>query len=70
MRPGRCWSIAASWSAPWRSRALAAGYPVIIGISVYASFEGPDVTRTGVVPMPVTSGAAAEDMLGGHCMLC
>jgi len=50
--------------------ALAAGYPAIIGISVYASFEGPDVARTGVVPMPVTSGPGAEDMLGGHCMLC
>lgn len=49
--------------------ALAAGFPVIIGISVYKSFESTEVARTGRVPMPVTSGNDSEDMLGGHCML-
>jgi len=47
-------------------QALAAGYPVIIGISVYESFEDAKVAETGVVPMPLDG----EQMLGGHCMLC
>lgn len=45
--------------------ALAAGYPVVIGISVYASFESDTVAKTGVVPMPGTR----EQMLGGHALL-
>lgn len=44
--------------------ALANNHPVVIGISVYDAFEGPDVGRTGVVPMP----RAGESMVGGHCM--
>lgn len=44
---------------------LASGYPVIIGISVYESFESAEVARTGMVPMP-TRG---ESLLGGHCVL-
>lgn len=44
--------------------ALAGGLPVIIGMSVYASFESQGVTQSGVVPMP----AASEEMLGGHSM--
>lgn len=46
--------------------ALAAGYPVVVGISVYDSFESDEVARTGIVPMP----GAREDMLGGHAILC
>lgn len=45
--------------------AIAGGFPVIIGISVYASFESDAVAKTGVVPMPEPK----EEMLGGHCML-
>lgn len=44
--------------------ALAAGHPIVIGISIYASFESDEVARTGIVPMPV----AGEGMMGGHCM--
>lgn len=46
--------------------ALAQGFPVVIGISVYESFEGDDVAKTGVVPMP----NANEELLGGHCLYC
>jgi C1A family cysteine protease len=45
--------------------ALAAGFPVLIGISVYASFESDPVARTGVVPMPTPR----EQLLGGHALL-
>jgi|SRR5579863_505203 len=40
------------------------GVPVIIGISVYESFESEEVAKTGIVPMP----AADEVMVGGHCV--
>ncbi len=45
--------------------ALAQGFPVIIGVSVYESFESPGAERTGVIPMPDLN---AEELLGGHCM--
>jgi len=44
---------------------LARGYPVIFGMAVYASFESPQVSSTGIVPMP----RSGEQMLGGHCVL-
>lgn len=44
--------------------ALANGHPVVIGIAVYDSFEGPQVAQSGVVPLPY----AGESMVGGHCM--
>jgi C1A family cysteine protease len=44
---------------------LAEGYPFVFGISVYASFEGDDVAKTGQVPMPTTQ----EKLLGGHAIL-
>jgi C1A family cysteine protease len=37
---------------------------VIIGISVYESFESAKVEKTGMVPMPKKD----EQMVGGHCM--
>jgi len=46
-------------------RALATGYPIIIGFSVYESFESDVVERTGLVPMP----EPGEAVLGGHCVL-
>lgn len=44
---------------------LSGGLPVVIGISVYESFESDDVAKTGNVPLP----EHGEQMLGGHCML-
>ncbi|MEO7086264.1 MAG: C1 family peptidase [Gemmatimonadaceae bacterium] len=44
---------------------LAAGFPVVIGISVYESFESDAVARTGTVPMPKPK----EKLLGGHAIL-
>ena len=44
---------------------LAEGFPVVIGISVYESFESAFVAKTGKVPMP---DARRERLLGGHCM--
>jgi C1A family cysteine protease len=46
--------------------ALAAGYPIIIGITIYDSFESDEVAKTGAVPMPNT---ATEQCLGGHAVL-
>src|SRR5215469_220334 len=45
---------------------LAAGYPFVLGFTVYESFESPEVARTGNVPMPVIS---SEQVLGGHAVL-
>lgn len=45
---------------------LAAGFPVVIGFSVYSSFESATVSRTGVMPYPNTS---RERLLGGHAVL-
>jgi C1A family cysteine protease len=44
---------------------LAAGYPFILGFSVYESFESQQVAKTGKVPMPKSS----EKLLGGHAVL-
>lgn len=44
--------------------AIAAGHAVIIGISVFESFESAEVAKTGVVPMP----GHGESLLGGHCL--
>jgi C1A family cysteine protease len=43
---------------------LAQGFPVVIGMSVFESFESDEVKRTGIVPMPGIN----ESVLGGHCM--
>jgi C1A family cysteine protease len=44
---------------------LASGYPIVVGISVYASFESAAVAKSGAVPMP----KRGEQLLGGHCVL-
>ena len=44
---------------------LASGTPVVFGFSVYESFEGADVARTGVVPLPRRD----EKLLGGHAVV-
>lgn len=43
---------------------LANGFPVMVGIQVYQSFESDTVASTGIVPMP-TDG---EQLLGGHAV--
>lgn len=40
--------------------------PVIFGTMVYSSFEGGDVEKTGIIPIP---DMKKESVLGGHCML-
>src|SRR6185437_13974160 len=45
--------------------ALQEGHPVIIGISVFKSFESDEVAETGMVPMP----GANDSVLGGHAVL-
>lgn len=40
------------------------GYPFVIGMTVYDSFESEDVKETGIVPLPKSD----ESILGGHCM--
>lgn len=44
---------------------ISQGFPVVIGISLFESFESATVERTGVVPMPNIN---REQMIGGHCM--
>jgi len=44
---------------------LAEGYPFVFGFSVYESFEGPKVAKSGILTMPADS----EKMVGGHCVL-
>jgi C1A family cysteine protease len=46
--------------------ALAEGLPVVIGMTIYESFESEEVARTGKVPVPRKS---QEQVLGGHAML-
>jgi C1A family cysteine protease len=43
---------------------LAASRGIVLGISVYESFESDAVAKTGIVPMPESS----ERLLGGHCV--
>jgi len=45
--------------------ALVSGFPVLIGVQLYTSFESDEVSKTGVVPMPDTT---KETLLGGHCL--
>jgi len=44
---------------------LASGYPIVVGFTVYQSFESPEVAATGVVPMPSPN----EQTVGGHAVL-
>ena len=45
--------------------AIAKGYPVIFGMSVFESFESDETLKTGIVTMPT----ATEKCLGGHALL-
>jgi C1A family cysteine protease len=44
---------------------LAQGFPIVIGFTVYDSFESNEVAKTGMVPMPSQN----ESVLGGHAIL-
>jgi C1A family cysteine protease len=44
--------------------ALAMRRPLVIGVTVYSSFEGSTPAATGIIPMP----ARNEQELGGHCL--
>lgn len=41
------------------------GVPVIVGFTLYNSFESDETAKTGIVPMP----KAGDQVVGGHCML-
>lgn len=43
---------------------LAHGYPFVFGFTVYESFEGADVAKTGIVPMP-----GSDSAIGGHAVM-
>lgn len=44
---------------------LAQFFPIVVGFTVYSSFESNAVAQSGVVPMPMKS----ESVLGGHAVL-
>jgi C1A family cysteine protease len=44
---------------------LASGLPIVVGFTVYQSFESDQVTETGIVPMP----GHHEQVVGGHAVL-
>jgi C1A family cysteine protease len=46
-------------------QALAAGFPVVGGFTVYESFESDSAAKTGIIPTP----APGEQVLGGHAIL-
>jgi C1A family cysteine protease len=46
-------------------QALAAGFPVVAGFTVYESFESDDAAKTGVIPTP----SPGEQVMGGHAIL-
>jgi C1A family cysteine protease len=46
---------------------LNSGFPFVLGIEIYSSFESQVVTNTGYVPMPNTE---KEQLLGGHAVIC
>ena len=45
---------------------LKLGFPFVLGIAIFESFETPEVVETGLVPLPQQD----EKMLGGHAVLC
>jgi C1A family cysteine protease len=45
---------------------LADGFPFVFGFSVYESFEGDTVAKSGHAPMPKKN----EKQLGGHAVMC
>lgn len=46
--------------------ALFQGFPLVIGISVFKSFESDSVAKTGIIPMP--GFKLFDPLMGGHCL--
>lgn len=46
-------------------RCLASGYPFVTGITLYSSFDGDELARTGVMKAP---NVGTEMIIGGHAM--
>jgi C1A family cysteine protease len=46
---------------------LNSGFPFVVGIEIYESFESPIANNTGYVPMP---NPKSEQLLGGHAVIC
>jgi C1A family cysteine protease len=44
---------------------LANGFPIVLGIKIFKSFESENVAQSGNVPMPKPN----EECLGGHCVV-
>jgi len=44
-------------------QAIVGGFPVVIGIQVYDTFESEQALSTGIIPTPTDS-----NLLGGHCV--
>ena len=42
------------------------GYPFVFGVTIFAPFEGEEVARTGIVPMPKDT----DEIVGGHAITC
>lgn len=53
-----------SQNADQMKAVIAAGYPIVVGFTVYDSFESDPVTNSGVVPLP----RRGEKVLGGHAV--
>jgi len=47
-------------------KCLASGFPFVLGIILYESFESDEVAQSGIVPMPQEN----EKTLGGHAIAC
>jgi C1A family cysteine protease len=79
--PAKCYKHALRYRAVEYSRVartpsqmkgcLADGFPFVFGIAVYVSFESPEVTRTGDVPLPGPGepGAGDDGRPAGHAMM-
>jgi C1A family cysteine protease len=74
--PDKCYQDAVAFNALKYERvavdvehvkaALASGVPVVIGLTLFKSFDGAAVERTGIVPMP---GGKSDKPDGAHCMI-
>jgi hypothetical protein len=49
---------------PHLNQAIASGYPIAFGFTVYESFESASVASTGIVPIP----GKGEQVIGRHCV--
>jgi len=52
-------------NAPQLKACLASGYPFVFGFTVYESFEGDEIAKSGIVPMPSES----DTEIGGHAVM-